>query len=159
MDIAITSRRFSSTVTVLDWAVEAGDLAKCCTLEVAVLLSLYTDRDAPDGVDVPEGLRPHIWWGQAYWGQVFAAAGLDIGDIQLGSLRWLLVREKATEQTKARSIQYDRDALDWMITLGLAEAIDVQAEWSAPGHLATTIIITKPDGLAEKYQAFWEYPT
>lgn len=156
MDAAIVFRRFSPSAIVPDWAVENGDLKTDVTLETAVYLSLYTDADAQDGDEVPEGMKPRHWWGQAYWGRVFAALGVEIGGIQLGSLRWTLVRAKQTEDTRLRSIEIDRKALAWMVTVGLAASIDIDAEWVADGQLLTSIAIHKPDGLVEKYQTFWK---
>lgn len=156
-DIALKFRQAAATAPVIaDWTVEAGDLGRDRTLETAVYLSLYTDADAPDDVEVPEGLSPHIWWGQAYWDRVFAAIGIEVRGLPLGSLRWTLVREKQTEETRARSVAYDRRALAWMAAAGLAKSVDVAAEWGDPGVLETTITITKPDGLVERYQAFWQ---
>lgn len=158
-EIAVTFRRFSPNTEVADWAIENGDLKADNTFETAVYLSLHTDADAGPGDEVPEGLRPNIWWGQAYWGRVFAILGIELSGIQLGSLRWTLVRAKQTEETRLRSMEIDRKALAWMVTVGLAARIDIDAEWAAPGQLLTTIAIHKPDGLVEKYQAFWKVPT
>jgi phage gp46-like protein len=153
---AIVFRRFSPNSTAADLAVENGDLKADNTFETVVYLSLYTDADAGPDDEVPEGLRPNIWWGQAYWGRVFAILGIELSGVQLGSLRWTLVRAKQTEETRLRSMEIDRKALAWMIAISLAARIDIDAEWVAPGQLLTTIAVHKPDGLIEKYQAFWK---
>lgn len=157
-DVAVTFRRFSPTTTIPDWAVEGGDLKTDNTFETAVYLSLHTDADAGPDDEVPEGLRPRHWWGQAYWGRVFGALGIEIGGVQLGSLRWTLVRAQETEETRVRSMEIDRKALSWMLKTGLAKAIDIDAQWVAPGQLLTTIAIHKPDGAVERYQDFWKVP-
>ncbi len=139
-----------------DWSVVGGQLAADSTMETAVLLSIHTDADAPDGAWVPEGCTPRIWWGQAYWPLVLRRLGIeDSTGLQLGSLLWRWKREKQEERTRAGVVQDTRDCLDWMRLVGLAKEIVVDGVWVDTGMLAVPVEIVKPDGLPERYQHFW----
>lgn len=155
----IATRLMQSTPTsrpYADWSVQAGQLSTDNTLETAVLLSIHTEADAPDGAWVPEGENPRRWWGQAYWPLVLRRLGIEgTSGLQLGSLLWRWRREKQTEATRAGIVKDTRDCLDWMRTIGLAKAIEVEGDWIDTGVLLLPTGIVRPDGTVEKYQNVW----
>lgn len=99
-----------------DWLIDPPALATDADLETAVLLSLFTDARAADDDLVPGASDDRRGW----W------AG------PLGSRLWLLAREKATNDVRLRAEDYCREALAWMLTDGVADRIEVAAEWAAP---------------------------
>lgn len=130
-----------------DWALAGADLAAHSDLETAVLISLFTDRRAepddviPDGSDDPRG-----WWG-------------DAGRARpLGSRLWLLERAKRSEDTRLRAVDYITEALAWMVEDGVAEDVQVAAEWQGRGFLGVRIVVVQADGqdVVLTYQWAWE---
>lgn len=84
-------------------------------LETAVLISLFTNKRVneedllPDSVDEKSG-----WW------------GFDITeDPFVGSRLWLLRRSKNVSSIRSLTEEYAKEALNWMISLGVADKIDV----------------------------------
>lgn len=141
-----------------DWQVSGGLLDSDPTLETAVLLSLFTEADAPDGVWIPEDEPRRRWWGQAYWPRVLARMGLDItalGDLQLGSLLWRWRRELQTEATRRGVIADTEACLDWMVRTGIARSIRVEGDWVETGLLVLPVEITAPDGTVNRYKPLW----
>ena len=100
-------------------------------IETAVLISIFTDAQAgpddviPDGTDNPRG-----WW----------------ADPTLGSKLWLLQRAKRTSGTLLTAIAYLKQALAWLTVDGVAQSVDVTAEWQPGGILAGQIVVTQPGG-------------
>ncbi|TXG95723.1 MAG: hypothetical protein E6R08_11045 [Nevskiaceae bacterium] len=114
--------------------VQDDDLTSC------VLISLFTDRRARADDPLPAGA------GDDRRGWLGDALATVEGD-RIGSRLWLLKREKQTEETRRRAIEYCREALAWMITDGLARQIDFDAEWlNSDGLLGVPITIYRPDG-------------
>lgn len=114
-----------------DWVISGGDLAPDDGLQSAVIISLFTDRLAAADDELPDDSGDRRgWWGDS----------LDPGD-NIGSRLWLLSRRKQTQQTLNDAIGYAREALAWMIEDGVAQQIDVQAEWAGLGILKMRIDI------------------
>lgn len=89
----------------------------------SILISLFTDRRASADQVVGD---------QRGWpGDALAA---EPGD-RIGSWLFLLKREKATEETRLRAIDYTAEALEWMVTTGLLSGLEVEAEWVTPEML------------------------
>jgi phage gp46-like protein len=99
-----------------DWLIDPPDLAGGADLETATLLSLFTDARAADDDRLPGSLDDRRGWWAA----------------PLGSRLWLLSREVATNEVRLRAEDYCREALQWMLDDGVADQIDVAAEWAAP---------------------------
>jgi phage gp46-like protein len=99
-----------------DWLIDPPALAVGGDLETAVLLSLFTDARAADDDRLP-GMKEDRrgWWAAP-----------------MGSRLWLLAREVATNEVRLRAQDYCRDALQWMIEDGVADQIEVTAEYAAP---------------------------
>lgn len=120
---------FKSDSFAADWALANGQLAMDDTMETAVMLSLFTEADAPAAVEVPEGMSPHRWWGQTYWPVLLRTLGIvDAAGIQLGSLLWTLKRAKQTEETRSKVIQFARDSLLWMPRIGVVSDVEISGE-------------------------------
>lgn len=85
-------------------------------LGTAILISLFTDRRVT--ADEAEGDR-RGWIGDAL---------SEIEGDRIGSRLWLLKREKATEDTRQRAIEYSAEALAWMED-ELISGLEIEAEW------------------------------
>jgi len=126
-----------------DWLLDArGSLADGADLETAVLLSLFTDRTALPGDDIPDKGTIRGWWADTF------------RTYPLGSRLWLLWREKQTETTRRRAEEYAREALQWLVQAGVARSATTAAAWIARGLLELTIEITTPAG----ERRVWRYP-
>lgn len=124
-------------------------------LETAVVISLFTDRRAQPGDALPQfahvgGLPDRRGW----WGDSFAEVPGD----RIGSRRWLLYREKLTPATVARLIEYDREALQWLIDDGIARAVNISAEIQGIERIAELIEIVRSDKPVAQYRfnSFWK---
>ncbi|WP_050801411.1 phage GP46 family protein [Gluconobacter morbifer] len=129
-----------------DWFVSAGSLATAQngydTRKNAILLSLFTDRRAPDDLKMKD---PRGWWGDTYSGR------------PIGSWLWLLFRTKITNRTATLQLarKYCLDALQWMIDDGIAQSITASVSWATTSILAIKIRITGPDGTTSDYGWLW----
>lgn len=115
-------------------------------IETAVLISLFTDRQAgpddviPDGTDDPRG-----WWG-------------DLGrTYPIGSKIWLRLRSKRTEQTRMLVDGDIREALQWLVDDGVAASIDVAVEWDGPGFLAALVTVNQASGVTRALRYAWAW--
>lgn len=115
--------------------VESSLLAITNPLVRAVVMALFTWRRA-EADDPIEGER----WG--WWGDNVAEQEGD----RIGSRLWLLSREKLTQATVLRAIQYAREALAHLIEDGVATRVTVDAERLGIDKLAMTVVIYRVDG-------------
>jgi phage gp46-like protein len=130
-----------------DWALEAGGLRSGDDLATAVVLSLFTDRRAaPDDVPPGDPGDRRGWWADA-----------ESPEGPLGSRLWLLVREKRTEETRRRAIDYAREALAWLVEDGVAARVDVDAEWQERDRLALAVGVVRPGGGSEFWRFAWAW--
>lgn len=134
-----------------DWVFQAPGLQSGTELQTAVLISLFTDRQAdPDDV-IPDGSGdPRGWPGD-----------MD-EDVKIGSRLWLLDRAKQTEETRQRATGYIVEALQWMIDDGVAAKIDVACFWNGPGFLAARVTLFRSDGktlIAMQFDNLWKATT
>src|SRR5262249_44372254 len=104
--------------------------------------SAWPDDLLPDGTDDRRG-----WWGD------HGPVGDDPAPPEgpLGSRLWLLVREKATEETRGRAELYAPQALEGMTPDRAAARVDVRAAWldrvgHPPGTLGLRVRILRYDG-------------
>ncbi|GBR00557.1 phage GP46 family protein [Acetobacter oeni] len=129
-----------------DWSIENGSLATSQTgydtLKNAVLLSLFTDRVAPSDWDGPDRRG---WWADTY------------RDSPIGSLLWLLARRKISNRTTllGQARRYCLDALQWMVTAGVAKTINVSTAWATSSIMAIMVSVVKPDGTTSNYNWLW----
>lgn len=124
-----------------------NDLERDDGLETSVLISLFTDRRAeledvlPDNTDDRRG-----WWPDTQLNKI-------------GSKLWLLNRSSLTPDVPARLEQYIKEALEHLVTEGVAKRIDVTVTREAMNELAMEIHIIKPTekkGELFKYFFNWE---
>jgi len=99
-----------------------------------VLLSLFTDGRAKADDPLPHGAADRRGW---------VGDALDDEGDRYGSRLWLLRREKETEETRRRAVEYATEALQWLIRKGMAAHVGVDAAWVARGLLRITVKITR----------------
>lgn len=87
--------------------VNPGGLDASAQLASAVIISLFTDRKAP------EGWRPDVTDRRGWWGDAIAPEGERPEAI--GSHLWLLANEVATEAVANDARVYAEEALAWMV--------------------------------------------
>lgn len=136
-DVAII---WNPQLGMADMLIAANDLSTDSGFETAVLLSLFTDRHADDGDDLPDGgndLRG--WWADA-------VPVID-GDL-MGSRLWLLDRSKQMPATLQRAEKYALEALQWFLDDGVAASVVVAASWVGAA-LLLSVTIQRPAGNAK----------
>jgi phage gp46-like protein len=118
-----------------DWMFIAPALVTGDDLQSAVLVSIFTDRQANIDDVIPDGTGdPRGWWG-------------DIGeDKPIGSRLWLLDRSKQTQEVLNNARDYIIEALQWLVDDGVVASIDVQTEWTRDTFLGAQIILYQPTG-------------
>ena len=134
-----------------DLVIEKNDLALDDGLRTAVTISLFTDRRIK-AEELPAGETDKRGW----WGDEFA----DIDGDFTGSRLWLLKREKQSNEVRRRAEEYASEALQWMITDGVAQGVTVTAEWLGGGFLGLAVSIQRPQGkLTFTYKINWNAET
>ena len=136
-----------------DWVVSGASLQSGNDLTTAVLISLFTDRVAQPGDEIPDGTSdPRGWWGDNQ---------PDGNNRPIGSRLWLLSRAKQTQETLSRARTYAQEALQWMIQDGVAELVTVDATWQGRGFLAMVVTIQRSNGtnVALNFKWAWEQIT
>lgn len=120
-----------------DLAIASGDVARDGGLETAVIISLFSDRQASANDEIPDGsgdLRG--WWGDL---PLDADATPDL----IGSRLWLLTRAKATEANRRLAQLYCQEALQWLLDGGIAQAVTVTTAWRGIDRLDIRVVITR----------------
>lgn len=122
-----------------------GDLAG---LASAVIVSLFTDRLAEADDTLPAGDGDRRGW----WGDALAADG-----DRIGSRLWLLNREKQRRSVLGRAEDYCREALQWLIDDGIAEAVDIEVAFIRRGVLGIAVTVHRPaaDPATFRYDYVW----
>lgn len=117
-----------------DFAIERGDLAVDRTPVTPMLVALFSDRRARPDDALPLGASSFLIPSAANPRRGWVGDALDGEGRRLGSLLWLLDREKQTDTTRLRAIAYAAEAL-----AGLAErrglTASVEAQWLRRGTL------------------------
>lgn len=145
MDVQITHNG-----TFFDLSLSGADLAIEDGLQTAVIISLFTDRRAEDGDELPDGTTDRRgWWGDAY---------AQVDNDRIGSKLWLLSRSKQTAETARLAQTYASEALQWLIDDGIADRVDVTTEWVSKGILGLKVVIYRPDlpPLEFTFNNLWE---
>lgn len=86
-----------------------NDLQNGHELKTAIIVSLFTDHRATLNDDPPDKNDLRGWW----------------SDNEVGSLLWLLERQKATEQNLEKGRQYIKNSLQWLLNQGIASNVTV----------------------------------
>lgn len=118
-------------------------------LETAIRLSLFTDRRAAEGDDLPEGTGAFGEDLRGYWADPFLSTG------PMGSRLWTLKRSALTADTRQRARDFALEALDWMLSLGIASEINVETEVAAGGLLKLGIEIIREADTPARYAYLW----
>lgn len=112
-------------------------------VETAVLNSLLCDAPAlpgdPVSADTPR---------RGFWPDRFE---ID-GDV-FGSRLWLLEQAEATPETAQRAVSYAQEALQWMVSDGIASAVSAAAEVHGEDIYIATAITLK-SGAVERFGPF-----
>lgn len=121
-----------------DLAIERGDLAVDRTLATPMITALFSDRRARPDDALPEGSGGFLVPSAANPRRGWVGDALDGEGRRLGSLLWLLEREKQTDTTRLRAIAYATEAL-----AGLAartgRVASVDAQWIRRGTLGLAV--------------------
>lgn len=142
-DIAFTNVNGLADLKILN-----GDFVADNGLENAVLVSLFSDRyvpkeDLPDGIDDVAG-----WWGDALLPEE--------GD-RIGSRIWILNRVgKLNLATRNLMKDYVEEALEWMITQGIAARIEVIPVLVSGERIDVPIRIFRQTGDVIPFQFLWD---
>lgn len=111
-------------------------------IETAVIVSLFTDRQANDEDIIPDGSNNKRGW----WGDSLANVKGD----KIGSRLWLLEREKQIEGGKLdirpRAKFYAEEALEHFIEDGVANSINITSSYPRPEWLGLVIKFEKANG-------------
>ena len=113
----------------------------------AVCVRLFTDQRADDSI-IDDGTSKRGWWGDAF---------MD-NKKRVGSLLWVLQRQKINNETLRRIEDYASDALQDFITRKIASDISI----TATANIETVelhIIITKPSGEKQEFAFAWQETT
>ncbi|WP_110947409.1 phage GP46 family protein [Pseudomonas bohemica] len=129
-----------------DWSVTGGALDSGNDLATAVLISLFTDRQADNDDDIPDGSTDRRGW----WGD------LD-EDVHIGSRLWLLDRAKLTQKNANLAQVYIKECLQWILDDEVAAGITVGTAIVGQNRLNVIVTITRSDGtnLPLKYSWVW----
>lgn len=129
-DIAL---RYDPARRRFDAVIERGDAAVDRTLATPMAMAMFCDRRARADDDLPQVgtfLTPSTVNPRRGW----VGDAIDGEGRRLGSLLWLLDREKQTDQTRLRAVAYARDALAGVAArAGLVAS--VEAAWLRRGVL------------------------
>ena len=125
-----------------DLEVCCNDLATTDGLESAVAISLFTNARAPDDIELPVGADRGGCWMDSY---------PDIEGDEMGSLLWLLSREKQTTEVLQRAQSYAREALQWLLDDGVASAVSIIAGYPSIGVMALAISVIESRGNRRRF--------
>jgi len=132
------------------WVVAGPSLAMDAGLETAVVISLFTDRLAAEDDALPYGVTGRRGW----WGDAYAAQSGDL----IGSRLWMLAREKQGVQALRRAEEYAREALQWLVTDGVASQVGAVATIVRSGVLGLEVSITRSAEpvVRFRFDTFWK---
>lgn len=136
-----------------DISQSGGDLVREDGLETAVLMSIYTDRQANVDDEIPDGTDNRRGW----WADIVN----NTNDDKIGSRLWLLDRSKTDDQTIADAQFYIEECLQWMIDDGVCQDINVIVERydieGSSSRLGFQVSILQSDGTTKalKFNDLW----
>jgi phage gp46-like protein len=117
-------------------------------LRSAIIVSFLTDKRAGSDDAIPDApivsqtipLDRRGWAGDAL---------SEINGDRIGSHLWLLSREKKTDETLRRAVEYAEESISWLIDDGFASSVFATAEWIDGGrlNLQISVILTSGESL------------
>lgn len=110
----------------------------------ALIISLFSWRRANPDDDVDDVMG---WWADTY---------NQDGDLT-GSRLWELLRQKITQTTLAAAEEYCREALEWLVTDGVASEVTAAAERSGFDQVDIVVTVQQPgrDQTSVRFQNVW----
>lgn len=131
-----------------DWAHDNASLASGDDLDTAILISLFSDREASSDDVIPDGTGdPRGWVG-------------DVDqDYKIGSRLWLLERAKQTQETLRLANDYIAEALQWLIDDSVVARFDITTEWTRAGMLGASLVAYQQSGAARALNFSWVWRT
>ncbi len=137
-----------------DIVVENGDLEIDQGLKTAVIISLFSDRLAESGDEIPDGSTDRRgWWGDMPLESADESTGTPD---RIGSRLWLLDRALQTQDTLNRAERYANEALAWMVTDGVASSVTATASFPQRGWIKLQIVIVQASG-SSTFSVQWQY--
>lgn len=135
-----------------EWLLDGALLAEDDSMDTAVIISLFTDRQADADDKLPHSQTDWRGW----WGDAYLPALADGMTDNIGSRLWLL-DGKRTPKNLVLARQYAEEALDWMITDGVASAVSVAASYVRDAILRLDIDISRPgnSNFRRRYDVVW----
>lgn len=125
-----------------------GDYLQDDGLETAVLISLFTDRYVES-----EDLPPNIFVNQGWWADRIDENETD----RTGSRIWVFNRTgKINNETRNGLVDACKEALQWMIDLGIASRIEVTGTLVVGERIDLDIQIFKPEGDDIPFEFLWD---
>lgn len=139
----------ADALPLMDFALDGFLLAEDDGLVTAVIISLFTDRQANPDDTLPNGKHRRGWWGDD-----FAATPGD----KIGSRLWLNESAKQLGSVLIKDKSYAQEALQWLLDDGVASRVEVAASNPKSGVRALTIAISRPGKPVARYQfeRFWK---
>jgi phage gp46-like protein len=123
--------------------------AEATELRTAVVISLFSDRRAPDDAVLPAGDSDLRGW----WGDQFATVEGD----RIGSHLWLLDRSTSADNVALRAEEMAKAALAWLVEDHVASDVTVTVTVTkAAIILAITIERPEKDPVAFRFAHAWE---
>jgi len=149
-DLKFIQPASTDSTGVFDMVIADGDFATDSGLESAVLLSLFLDARADDDDNLPDRETDRRGW----WGDEFTETE---DDDRIGSKLWLISREKRTENLLVLANAFSEEALEWMITDGVAKSVKVTSSFGDQ-VINLKVEIQKPDDgeVTFEYGLNWE---
>jgi phage gp46-like protein len=129
-----------------DWSLSGGALSSGDDLATAVLISLFTDRQA-DPADIPSdgGGDLRGWWGD------------QDEDVPIGSRLWLLDRSRLTPEVANTARIYMDEALKWVVDDEVAASVQVMTAIAGQSQLNSMVTITRSDGTVIPLKFNWAW--
>lgn len=147
----MTDLSISLTNDGFDISLKGRDLAQDEGLKNAILISLFTDARANSDDKLPTQTNDlRGWWGDAFASEINGVAR------PIGSKLWLLKRSKITSETILKVQDYGNEALKWLVSDGIAKAVNCQAIRQGQSQINIEIQITRPDGKIIKFERLWD---
>lgn len=157
-DLALT---WDNDPGAADLLLAGGALETHDGMRTAILISLFSDARAPEGMALPElGADRRGWWGNDFSGEVSTGTDRDERN-HIGSLLWTLGRAKVLPATIESARQFAYEALAWLLRDGVVKAMSVEVEAQASDgirqRLAIGVTLERPEGPArERHDFTWE---